>query len=372
MRNLVITICGTSLLTNPARPVPADLGIIGEFANKSDAEIPPEAEDCIRRYLDIGVLRLAGPDTAEIRKASAEINTLYGFYGGQFNAHAQDVHFLFHTDTYQGELVAQKLADRLRELGFNASTEKIAHLRTDKLENFQHGLAGIIRWCADNIPGYRQKGYHVVFNLTGGFKSIQGWMQTLGMFYADEILYIFESGGELLRIPRIPVNIEAAATDAVRHHLPFFRRMGRAGAFCPAGDKPDGLAETFLYRIGDEIELSPWGRLIWDQSKKMLYRENLLETPSDAIVYSEGFRQAAAQRTPDELHHVNERLDDFAAYLQDPNTNLNRLDPRGLRGNPLPPSTHEFNAWAQHPAWRVFYHDENGKKILDDLRPGLH
>jgi hypothetical protein len=59
----------------------------------------------------------------------------------------------------------------------------------------------VIRWCQDTLPGYRESGYHIVFNLTGGFKSIQGWMQTLGMFYADEIVYIFETGKELLPGP---------------------------------------------------------------------------------------------------------------------------------------------------------------------------
>jgi CRISPR/Cas system-associated protein Csm6 len=86
-------------------------------------------------------------------------------------------------------------------------------------------LAELIEWCEQTPPTFREKQIKVVFNLTGGFKSTNGWLQTLGMFYAGEIVYIFESQSEMLRIPRIPVAIDTAAVQIFRDHLAFFRRL---------------------------------------------------------------------------------------------------------------------------------------------------
>ncbi len=191
------------------------------------------------------------------------------------------------------------------------------------------------------------------------------------MFYADEIIYIFESGKELLRIPRIPINIDHAAEDAVRLHLPFFRKMAGPKATCRPAGIPGGLPETFIFRLGDECGLSPWGRLIWQQARRKLYGEALLDAPCPDIVYTEAFKKQASQRTARQFAMLNERMDDFAAYLPGTGPNPDRLNVRSLRGNPMPPSTHEFNAWAESPAWRVFFHKESEKAVLDSLAKGI-
>jgi hypothetical protein len=43
-----------------------------------------------------------------------------------------------------------------------------------------------------------------------------------------------------------------------------------------------------------------------------------------------------------------------------------------LKGNPIAGSTHEFDAWADADARRVFCHYENGALILDKLGKALH
>ncbi len=369
---VVITTCGTSLLTNVAREDAILAERIRGSANTTEQSAAPEQRNAIAAAAEKcrGILARGALD--EIRKASAELNGLLGFYNNQLAGAKGDMHFLCHTDTLQGESVARVLHDYMSNNKVNVSVQSFRGLRTDTLQNFHEGLGDVIKWCHETLPGYRKDDYHVVFNLTGGFKSIQGWMQTLGMFYADEIIYIFEAGKELLRIPRIPINIDQAAEDAVRTHLPFFRKMAGPNGACGSAEIPDGLPETFIFRLGDVVELSPWGQLMWRQVRAQLYSEKLLNPPDPRVKYSHKFRSAADGLAPDQLEHVNERIDDLANYRRDRKMNPARLDYKPLRGNPAPPSTHEIDAWAQSPAWRIFLHTDGDGIILDDLGPGLH
>jgi hypothetical protein len=47
----------------------------------------------------------------------------------------------------------------------------------------------------------------VVFNLTGGFKSLNGYLQTVAMISADRCAFLFEGAPELMEIPRLPVRL---------------------------------------------------------------------------------------------------------------------------------------------------------------------
>jgi putative CRISPR-associated protein (TIGR02619 family) len=367
----MVSTCGTSLLTN-GRDAATSM-FLRRTANLTMEGLTPEQIDQLDELLGQARDQLANATLADARGRCAELNGLLGYYNNQYNGHQADQHILIHTDTYQGQEVAKLLEQYLGgQPHLIAHAQHFRDLRTDTLANFQHGLAGVIEWCHNTLPGYREDHYRVVFNLTGGFKSIQGWMQTLGMFYADEIIYIFESGGELLRIPKIPVGIDAAAQEHIRNHLGFFRKLAPKGATCQAADRPQNLPESFYYSLDGEVELSPWGRIVWNQVRPELYRENLLAPPLDNITFSQGFRNTAGECTPDQKFHINERLDDLAQYIQNQAMNPDRLNVRHLRGNPMPPSTHEFNAWAAAPGWRVFFHIENGRYVLDHLAAGLH
>ncbi len=371
-RNVMVTTCGTSLLTNAARD-DAQRKLLREIANAGESDLTTEQRSVVDALADVCRQRLEQSDLPTARRLSAEINGLMGFYNNQPAGGKGDTHYLLHTDTYVGEAAAKLIQEYLEQQAqLRPELLAVKNLRTDTLENFHAGLGEIIRWCQENLPAQRQAGAHLVFNLSGGFKSIQGWMQTLGMFYADEMIYIFEDQKELLRIPRVPVNIDAASAEQIKRRLPLFRRLA-AATTVKASELPADIAEVFVYRLGDEVELSPWGKLVWEQVKGDLYASALLEPPDERIVYSDKFRRAAAGRTRDEFAMLNERLDDFAAYLRSKGqNNPRRLDAKPFKGKAPPPSTHEFDAWAKRPAWRVFFHDEGGKKILDDLREGMH
>ena len=370
-RSLIVSTCGTSLLTNGAAP---DLKkVLYDTTNCQETELNEVARsqvnDRIREQkAQLGVISDAG----QIRKMAAELNGILGLYENRLERARADHHILIHTDTWQGEQVCQLLAGWLRQNRISAQTQKVDDLKTSDLESFQSGLNSLVAWCEATLRGYREQQYHIVFNLVGGFKSLQGFMQTLGMFYADELVYIFETGNRLLRIPRLPIQIEEAATDAIREKLHVIRLLDDPQMKLTATATAT-VPETFLYQIDDEVVLSPWGRLIWQRHKREFYRERVLEPISSKLVISDKAQQKAKDLARDLLARFNQRMDDLSRYLDWGQTRaINRLDFKQLKGNPRPPSTHECDLWADQGAWRAFGHFEGQQFIVDDIGPGLH
>jgi hypothetical protein len=126
----------------------------------------------------------------------------------------------------------------------------------------------------------------VVFSLTGGFKSLQGYMTTLGMLYADEIVYIFEDkNAGLIRIPRLPMNLsdleclrEHAARLALLEHHEVVPRA-------EVSDIPEALLEC---DEGGDCTFSTWGASVWAANRtEILGAAGLLEFPS--LVYTDRF-----------------------------------------------------------------------------------
>ncbi|WP_029214547.1 putative CRISPR-associated protein [Kallotenue papyrolyticum] len=366
--NCILSTCGTSLLTNGRTD--QERRLVGRYANygKRAQAQSQSAQDV--QHLDqiIAAVRdqMQNATPAVARRLSAELNGLLTFYGTQPIPPA-DQHLLLCTDTWLGECAAQIVADWLRRQGGQAQVIRQRDLQTDHLESFQLALAELVKWCEETLPGYQQANYRIVFNLTGGFKSVQGFMQTLALFYADETVYIFESGAALLRIPRLPVRM--AATDEIRAHLRAFRRLSRDLPVTP--QELRGIPETLWMQVDDRCALSPWGELVWQQAKREIYAERLYPPPSDRMRFGPKFEESVRGLPPDRLRLVNERLDDLAAYLER-GDNRNRLDFKPLRGKPRPPSTHECDAWADQDARRIFGHYEGEVFVLDRLDKALH
>jgi putative CRISPR-associated protein (TIGR02619 family) len=288
------------------------------------------------------------------RSLSAEVNGILGIYENQIQQAKADLHILLHTDTLQGELAAHTLNDWLAKCEINAYCQRIERLNTENLEAFHEGINSLLHWAAETIPGYRQSGYNVVFNLVGGFKSFQGFMQSLGMFYADELVYIFESSNQLLRMPRLPVDLNHSARELLETHALVIRKLD---AGLPINDLSAivSLPETFLYRFGGEFDLSPWARLVWKQHKPNLYRSSPQPSISPLLVLSEKTVALASRLQPERLAIFNERMDDLAVYLEKGQKNCpKRLDFKQLKGNPCPPATHECDLWADADTQRAF------------------
>ncbi len=365
--NYVLSTCGTSLLTNGRSN--EERSLVNRYANaKTREEVTAKSAEDVKRLdaiiADVQTrMRNTSPDDA--KRLSAELNGLLTFYDGQ-KIPGGDQHVLLCTDTWLGYEAASIVADWLRQHGGTVQeVKRQEYLQTSDLESFQVALADLVRWCEETLPGYRQSRYRVVFNLTGGFKSVQGFMQTLALFYADETVYIFESGSALLRIPRLPVRM--AATEEIRRNLRAFRRLANELSVSDVSSIP----ETLLMSMDREHILSAWGELVWQQSKRDLYAEMLYDPPSDRIVFGPKFKKSTGGLPSDRLSILNERIDDLAVYLEQ-GKNPPRLDFKPLRGNPRPPSTHECDAWADQDAKRIFGHYEGSVFVLDELAQGLH
>lgn len=368
-RLLIVSTCGTSLLTNG--PMSDELRkLLRRTANETGKTLAATDRSFIDDRLKEKRDSLAKASPGEARDLSAELNGLLGLYDENLSRAKGGHHIFLHTDTYQGEAVAETLAHWSRQKGLISETLRIDRLNAARVEDFHEGMANLAAWCANTLPGYRSSGYRIVFNLIGGFKSLQGFMQTLGMFHADESVYLFEGERTLLRIPRLPIDLDESAKKLMRDNITLFRKISRSAV---SASECAPIPETLLYRLGDECELSPWGRMLWDRFRTAAFEERLWPSPSPLIVYTDKFaKKGAALSEGKYRRYLNERLDDLARHLEGDGkvrANLKRLDLKPLRGNPCPPATHEIDTWAEGGAWRICGRFDGQTFILEDLLP---
>lgn len=279
------------------------------------------------------------------------------------------MHMLVHTDTYQGERVASLLSEWCDKENVRSQLIPVHGLNTRTLDEFREGIGNLMKWCQNTLPGYKTSGYKIIFNLVGGFKSLQGYMQTLGMLFADESVYVFEGQNELLRIPRLPLDIDASCRDMMKNNLQLFRRLslnfetlGRAE--CAS------LPETFFYCQEDECILSDWGAILWEKFKETAYREALLPSPSEKLRLSEGIKREVGALDSQFVFRVNEKIDDLALFLEK-GDKLKSLSFKKLQGKPVPGCTHEFYLWSDSDAARGFGYYDGSVFVFEHMSPHL-
>lgn len=363
--NVILSTCGTSLFTNGRSN--EERGLVNKYSNvKKREELAPEIRRQLEGLIDDVRQKVESANLHDITRMSAELNALVRFY--QYRPFPkQDAHVLLCTDTWLGEEAARIVEQYLRRQGCQqVEVHRQKDLQTADLESFQLALSDLVKWIDEDFS-VRYRGYYTIFNLTGGFKSVQGFLQSLAPFYADEIIYIFESGEALLRIPRLPVRM--AAGETVREHITTIRRLS-LGLPTPEAEVRK-LPETLVMRVNGGAILAPLGEAFWRNVKRELYKERLYPSPVERIVFSSTFERDVKALPPDRLALVNERIDDLANYLRTGH-NPKSLDFKQLQGNPHPPSTHECDAWSDRDARRIFAHFEGDRLVLDALEKGLH
>lgn len=362
--NFILSTTGTALLTNQASTF-EERQKINRCSNLKDcsgmlAEERTWLEGLIKQARQL----LSTADLMTVARMSAELNGLIKFYGGYMKRN-RDEHILLCTDTWVGKQVAELEAEWLRQFCGKVEVQPQKDLQTAELDTFQLALSDLVKWSDEVLPGYSKNGYHVVFNLTAGFKSVQGFLQTLAMFYADEVVYVFQEADSLMRIPRLPIKL--AADDTVRDFLNVFRRLDRGLEV----EDTSGVPETMLMRIGGQTALSPWGSLVWEQTRKKIYCEKLWPPPSSRTQYGKDFEDSLRSLPKERLGMVNAKIDALVQYLEK-GLNPPSLDFKELRGNPRGASTHEMDAWSDQDAKRIFGHFENDTFVLEQLGKALH
>lgn len=348
---LLLSTCGTSLLTHNLSA--DERGKFARLANKKKQDLSAEEKKYLDRHAAACKDKLLQASLAQARQMSAEINGIAAVYDGQLPKVASNRHIFLHSDTYMGELSVEILLNWAKSNGLNNEPKTFPGLNTAGLEDFRPAMSEAARWCYEEIAPLRNPHYRVVFNLTGGFKSVQGFMQALGMLYADEVVYIFESSAELLRIPRLPLDVEKTTIQIIADNAALFRKM--AVNIPLDAETCRDLPETLLDCYGaDGCALSLWGEIFWHKYKSEYYRKAFIaESPlPKKISFSKSFLADVRQfaDNPEKLAELNKRIDDLAKYFMGGN-NLKRLSFKQLE-NELHGCTHEFYAWSDGNAGR--------------------
>lgn len=263
---LMVSTVGTSLLTSAAQGRKNLSELLIETANFKEEDLKPEHKKELKDLGEEVRQKLRCSSVKEARRLSAELNGIFGYYGSR-KPEETHIHYLISTDTFQGKLTADLVKEYL--YGMGVRTVEIftpRGLSTANTRSFSNGIKEIVKWCYEVVNGYRERGYRVVFNLVGSFKSLQGFMNTLGMFYADEVIYIFEaSSADLIRIPRFPIRIEVERMLLEKAGLFAMLEKG----YIASQEEAEGIPEIYLDRDENgDVTLSEWGLVVWNENKK--------------------------------------------------------------------------------------------------------
>ena len=186
-RFYILTPCGTSLLTNVADSDERK-AVIRSSNCQDRGELARSDLAVLDRVIERAKNGLARAVPVEAARLSAELNGIISIFDGRF-PDAGSFRQLLCTDTFPGKVTAKIVRDWLRNQGAVADIRCQQDLQTRDMISFQWALSDLIAWCAETVAGYLQS-HHVVFNLTGGFKSVQWFLLTLSCFYAHEALYL--------------------------------------------------------------------------------------------------------------------------------------------------------------------------------------
>lgn len=269
---------------------------------------------------------LSENDITRIRSMSAELNGLYALYDGQIGLARQDMQLIVSSDTALGRLCADLISEYLRRHGLPVQTMIPTGLTTATSAAFEAGIKSLIVECDKLLPDYHNEGYSVVFNLVGGFKALQGYLNTIGMFYADEMLYLFEGNTAApIYIPRLPIKIDL---DALTPYAVPLAMMAEAPTTVPLSQL--GALQRTLYDTNDQenAEISQWGQLVWNQARGDLLSGSLLPFP--LLRYETGFINDY-KRTLNPIHRarLQSQLANVSSVLVDHRGNAAALKGRG-------------------------------------------
>jgi len=315
---LVISTVGTSLLTNQidSESEPDWASCLQDTANRTQEEIKsdPNVACIIQDLKQRAKNQLEEANTIEIREASAELNGIYGLYDDQLEKGKLDHHVLITTDTAQGQVTANIVEEFLRNQKVSVEVYTPEKLSTANNKFFNQGIDNLLDWLDRRVKEDKEKNYEIYFNLVGGFKALQGCMNTMGMFYADKIIYVFEgASSNLITIPRLPITVDSSRlTD----HVPTLALLDAGAGLLPS--KTEKIPEAMIAEIDGKMIISNWGQLIWNQCKNDFLSQELQEFPR--ISYQDTFRKDYKNISePKDKVELQERLAKVSGLLEESN-----------------------------------------------------
>ena len=287
MKRVIISTVGTSSITNRIdnKKESEWRRILSQNANLKESEIEDKnVIQIIQTLKNRAIDNLNQSNIKSIRRASAELNGIYGIYEENLQAATEDIHYLIATDTYQGQVAVGIIESFLKSKNIHNVIPKTPQgLSTASTQDFSTGIDELIVWFSNDIDEHKREGCEIILNLVGSFKSLQGYLNTIGMFYADKIIYIFEGkGAELITIPRLPINIDKQKIAPYKLELALIEN-GEVNK-----NEIVNIPETLVDEMDGILILSDWGKLIWNKCKEDLLSQKLLSF--DNLIYSDDFR----------------------------------------------------------------------------------
>ncbi len=339
---------GTSVLTNTKDATIRDL--VNGHSNLQEKEISPENLGILQEFIgDRHKKFLENRDDRKfLKKNSAELNGFFT-YIEEKKISKQDIfmHYLIQTDTFLGPQTVAIVKEILEDYGLVQEIRNTG-LNVKNKETFQGAIKGLVEQIVTNIITPNKDVHFITANLSGGFKSLNGFLQTILGIYADEVFYIFERNAEIVTIPRLPlkVDLELDAGDAIR-----FRRLLNGLDVDYPGMKKSRIPDALYTQIEDQIILSEWGQMLAKKYREDYYIGEILPSISDKMVVEESFRKGAKNH-PDRISQINQQLDAVAVFLEkgsNPQSLSFKEYKNGYKGN-----THEFYVWSDGGAYRGF------------------
>jgi putative CRISPR-associated protein (TIGR02619 family) len=364
--NFILTSCGLSILTNLQKELNFSENIYN-YSNYSEKEFSRETKEKFDKFIENVKEKLLEFDVPKLKKISAELNALINFYQNDIkNFPKSDSYYFLHTDTYLGEKVAEILINLFKNKGIeNVNPITAKDLKTSSFEEFQIALSDLVRNLIDEIKTYKSKKYKIIFNLTGGFKSINSFLQTVASLHADESIYIFETSENLLRIPRLPIKIEESI---FKENLNLFRMLDLGIYKDNLKKEIDKLPEIVYLKIDNDFSLSPWGELIWQNIKEEVYKEKLVEPISKRIEISTQLKKQFESLNPSERLQLNKKIDDFEICIETNFKNCNKsLGFHELNGKISKTYQYEISPFDGNDSRRLYIKYKDGKYILDKI-----
>jgi len=365
MPNFILSTCGTSLFTNG---ISNELrSEFAEYANEKDwSKIPYDIASRLKHHAEQQKQKLFTADLTLVKKLSAELNSLLSWQSNR-GSDSQDMHILLATDTALGQATAEIIQQWLISQGKIAAIMSASGLNTASLQSFRESLSDLTANLIEQVTAYKENGYQIIFNLAGGFKSLNGFLQAFSTIYADETFYIFESSSEVLSIPKLPFKFDAE--QIIKENLHIFRRL--AYQLTVNKTEVNAIPETLLFSIGSDITLSEWGELLWQSSYKEMYKKSLLPSISERVILTDGFEVSTKNLDPSVLKIVNDRVAELAVYAEgDCKSALKSVDPKPLQEKQYK----EQNMWEcdLNPHHRIFMVKDGYHFTLQYVGAALH
>jgi putative CRISPR-associated protein (TIGR02619 family) len=191
MKTFICTV-GTSICTGTGLD-------LGHFAKRKLDEWDALLED-IAVAEQFAIEAMNRMSEKEIPRVSAEINSLL-----KMGLSGADRVVLLATETIDGKLCAELVQRMLktRKLCSSVELKVIEGLQAQDGKRFrQEGLKNLMAYIA------RFENSDVVFNPTGGFKSVVPYITLAGMLFNKPVKYIHEYSDDLMTLVNIPITVD--------------------------------------------------------------------------------------------------------------------------------------------------------------------